>query len=96
MSTIARFGRVVAQFRDNYHMGFGLLKLEKGSSFTIEQKLINNELWLPTSAHVHIVAKALGLMGYRGEIQMDDSNFQRFHTETEVKTASLPARPTQH
>ena len=88
--------RVVAQFRDNYHMGFGLLKLEKGSSFSFDQKLINNELWMPTTAHVHIVARALGVMGYRGEIQVEDSNYQRFHTDTEVKTASLPANPSQH
>jgi hypothetical protein len=88
--------RVTAQLEDNFHVGFGLFKLAKGSSFTFEQKLINNELWLPTSAHVHIVARALGVMGFRGEIQVEDSKFQRFHTDTEVKTASLPAKPTQN
>jgi hypothetical protein len=88
--------RVTAQLEDNFHVGFGLFKLAKGSSFTFEQKLINNELWLPTAAHVHIVARALGVMGYRGEIQVEDSKFQRFHTDSEVKTASLPAKPAQN
>ncbi len=88
--------RVTAQLDDNFHLGFGLFKLAKGSSFTFEQKLVSNELWLPTSAHVHILATALGVMGYRGEIQVEDSKFQRFHTDTEVKTASLPAGSTQN
>jgi hypothetical protein len=88
--------RLSARLLENFHLGFGLFKLAEGSSFTFEQKLINNELWLPTSAHVHIVARAFGLMGYRGEIQVENSKYQRFHTETDVKTAALPARSTQN
>ncbi len=75
--------RLVASFDGDYSIGFGLFVLAKGSSFSFDQKLINNELWLPTDAHVHVVGKALGFVGYRAEIQITDGNYQRFHTAAE-------------
>ncbi len=75
--------RLVADFDGDYSIGFGLLTLAKGSSFSFDQKLVNNEIWLPTSAHVHVIGKALGFVGYRAEIQITDSNYQRFHTAAE-------------
>ncbi len=75
--------RLTALFEDDYNVGFGLAAVAKGSSFTFDQRLINNELWLPTSAHVHVIGKALGFVGYRGEIQIDDSDYQQFHTHAE-------------
>jgi len=41
--------RLIAVFHDNFSVGFGLAAVAKGSSFTFDQKLVNNELWLPTS-----------------------------------------------
>ena len=75
--------RLTALFADDYKVGFGLLALAKGSSFTFDQKLVNNQLWLPTSAHIHVVGKAIGFTGYRGEIQIDDRDYQQFHTHAE-------------
>jgi hypothetical protein len=88
--------RLTAAFDGDFHMGFGLLTLVKGSSFVLDQKLVNNELWLPTAAHVHIVAKAIGLFGYRGEIAMEDSNYQRFHVDAEPQTAVGEVKPAVH
>jgi hypothetical protein len=85
--------RLTARFDGDFHMGFGLLTLVKGSSFTFDQKLVNNELWLPVTAHVHAVAKAIGLLGYRAEIQVEDSNYQRFHVEAEPQKAAGAVKP---
>jgi len=85
--------RLTATFDGDFHAGFGLFTLIKGSSFVFEQKLVNNELWLPVSAHVHIVAKAIGFLGYRGEIAMEDSNYQRFHVDAEPATAAHAVNP---
>lgn len=84
--------RLTARFDGDFHMGFGLFNLTKGSSFAFEQKLVNNELWLPVQAHVHIVAKAVGLFGYRGEIEQQDTNYQRFHAAAE-ESASQGVKP---
>ncbi len=75
--------RLVAVFDGDFGIGYGLLVLAKGSSFSFDQKPVNSELWLPASAHVHVIGKALGFVGYRAEIQINDSRFQRFHAEAD-------------
>ncbi len=75
--------RLVARFDDNFHLGFGLLSVGKGSNFTFDQKLVNNELWLPVDAQAHVVAHAFGVVGYRADISVTDSDYQRFHVQAE-------------
>ena len=75
--------RLVARFDDNFHLGFGLFSVGKGSNFTFNQKLVNSELWLPVDAQAHVVAHAFGLIGYRADVNIADSDYQRFHAEAE-------------
>ena len=75
--------RLVARFDDNFHLGFGLFSVGKGSNFTFNQKLVNNELWLPVDAQAYVVAHALGMIGYRADVSITDSNYQRFHAQAE-------------
>lgn len=73
--------RLVARFDDNFHLGFGLFSVGKGSNFTFDQKLVNGELWLPVGAQAHVVAHAFGLIGYRADVTITDSEYQRFHVQ---------------
>jgi len=75
--------RLVARFDDNFHLGFGLFSVGKGSNFTFNQKLVNGELWLPVDAQAHVVAHAFGLIGYRADVSITDSSYQRFHAKAE-------------
>jgi hypothetical protein len=75
--------RLIARFDDNFHLGFGLFSVGKGSNFTFNQKLVNNELWLPVDAEGHIVGHAIGLIGYRADVNITDANYQRFHAQAE-------------
>lgn len=75
--------RLIARFDDNFHLGFGLFSVGKGSNFTFNQKLVNNELWLPVDAQGHIVGHAVGLIGYRADVNITDTNYQRFHAQAE-------------
>ena len=75
--------RMIARFDDNFHLGFGLFSVGKGSNFTFNQKLVNNELWLPTDAQGHLIAHAMGFIGYRADISLTDDQYQRFHTEAQ-------------
>jgi hypothetical protein len=74
--------RLVARFDANFHLGFGLFSVGKGSNFTFDQKLVNNELWLPVAAQAHVVAHAFGLVGYRADVTITDSDYRRFHVQT--------------
>ena len=79
--------KVEATLHDSFRAGFGLFSLSKGSSFSFDQRLVNNELWLPTSASIHIEAHAVAFIGYRADVQIVYDDYQRFHTEvkSEVK-----------
>jgi hypothetical protein len=83
--------RLIAHFDDNFHLGFGLFSVGKGSNFTFNQKLVNNELWLPVDAQAHIVAHAIGVIGYRADVNVTDSNYQRFHAQAEQLPGAKPA-----
>ena len=68
---------------DNVHGGFGLFSLSKGSNLTFDQKLINNELWLPTGASIYLIAHAVGVIGFRANIQVTDNDYKKFHAEAQ-------------
>ncbi len=73
--------KVHATLSDSFRVGFGLFSLSKGSSFSFDQKLVSDGLWLPTSASIHIEAHAIGLISYRANVEIVYDNYQRFHTQ---------------
>src|SRR5579884_2715527 len=84
--------RLTAHFDDNFHMGFGLFSIGKGSNLTFDQKLVNNELWLPTGAQIHIVAHAIGVIGWRGDIAVTNDDYQRFHADASQQPGATVVR----
>jgi hypothetical protein len=87
--------RVIARFDDNFHLGFGLFSVGKGSNFTFDQKLVNNELWLPTDGQAHLIAHAIGIIGYRADIAVTDNDYQKFHAEAQQQAGVKVAQPPQ-
>lgn len=90
--------RLVARLDSNVHAGFGLFSLSKGSSLTFDQKLVNNELWLPTGATVGLLAHAIGVIGFRANIEVTDDDYKRFHADAQQQggTTVTPGSPTVH
>jgi outer membrane lipoprotein-sorting protein len=84
---------MVARFDDNFHLGFGLFSIGKGSTFAFDQKLVNNELWLPTAAQIHIVAHAIGFIGWRGDIAVTDKDYQKFHADAMQQPGATVVNP---
>jgi hypothetical protein len=82
--------RMIARFDDNFHLGFGLFSVGKGSNFTFDQKLVNNELWLPTSGQAHLVAHAIGFIAYRADISVTDDQYEIFHAEAQQQPDAKP------
>jgi hypothetical protein len=87
--------RMIARFDDNFHLGFGLLSVGKGSNFTFNQKLVNNELWLPIDGQAHVVAHAIGIIGFRADIAVIDSDYQKFHAEAQQQAGAKVAPPAK-
>jgi hypothetical protein len=85
--------RMNARFDDNFHLGFGLFSVGKGSTFSFDQKLVNNELWLPTGAQIHIVAHAIGIIGWRGDIAVTNNDYQKFHADAAQQPGATVVHP---
>src|SRR5580698_8805092 len=85
--------RMIARFDDNFHLGFGLFSVGKGSAFTFDQKLVNNELWLPTNAQAHVIAHAIGIIGWRGDIAVTDNDYQKFHADATQQPGATVVNP---
>ncbi len=82
--------RVQAKLDSPLHFEMGLLSLTQGSEFSFDQKLINNEVWLPTGASAHIEAKAALFLGYHLQIAITDDQYRRFQTSAEQQDGAAP------
>ena len=89
--------RMTARLDENFHVGFGMFSLSKGSNLVFDQKLVNNELWLPTSATLYLNAHAFGFIGARAEVQVTDSAYEKFHAEArQLGAAVVQGSPPAH
>ncbi|HEY1499704.1 MAG TPA: hypothetical protein VGF88_09015 [Acidobacteriaceae bacterium] len=87
--------RLMARLTDNVHGGFGLFSLNKGSNLTFDQKLVNNELWLPTGASISLIAHAVGIIGFRANIQVTDNDYRKFHADAQQQPGAT-VTPMHH
>jgi hypothetical protein len=89
--------RMEAHIDDNFHLGGGLVaSVQKGSSFTFDQALVNHELWLPTGGDIRFSARVLLLKGVRQNIHVQDDQYQKFHADAmQVPgvTLTTPTKP---
>ncbi len=75
--------RVEARLDSPFRLELGLVSLSQGSSFTFDQKIINNEVWLPTGATIHIEARAAIFLGYHIQVQITDDQYRKFQASAE-------------
>jgi hypothetical protein len=85
--------RLVARLDDNLHVGLGMVSLGKGSNLVFDQKLVNNELWLPTSADVYLNARAFLVVGLRANVHVTDNDYKKFHAEAQQAPGAKVAQP---
>ena len=82
--------RVEARLDSPFRLELGLISLSQGSSFTFDQKIINNEVWLPTGAAIHIEARAAIFLGYHIQVQITDDQYRKFQASAEPNEPTLP------
>ncbi|RRA47736.1 hypothetical protein [Acidipila sp. EB88] len=80
--------RVEARLDSPFRLEMGLVSLSQGSSFSFDQKIVNGEVWLPTSATVHIEAKAALFLGYHIQVNITDDQYHKFKTAAEQQAGS--------
>jgi len=71
-------------FIGNFHVMGGLFaNIQKGSSFRLDQGLVNGELWLPTSAEGSLQMRVLLMKNTRQQFIERDYNYKRFTVDAE-------------
>ena len=82
--------RLEAYFVSDFRFAGGLLaNLQKGTSFIFEQAYLNNEIWLPTYAEVHVGVRVLLVKGLTVNETIRYSDYKRFNVET-LSTINKP------
>jgi len=77
--------RLEAHFGNSFKIGGGLLaKIQEGSAAVFEQALVNNEVWLPSYAEVHMRGREL-FKGVRVDQIIHYSEYKKFRVETVAK-----------
>jgi hypothetical protein len=82
--------RLDAYFVGDFKLAGGMLaNLQKGTSFVFEQAFINNEVWLPTYAEVHVGVRVLLVKGFKVNAVVRYSDYKRFNVES-ISTVGKP------
>src|SRR6202162_6192594 len=69
--------------------GVMFANFQKGTSFVFEQAFINNEVWLPTYAEVHVGVRVLLVKGFKVNAVIRYSDYKRFNVES-MSTVGKP------
>lgn len=88
--------RMVARLDDNLHVGFGLFSIARGSNLVFDQKLVDNTLWLPTSADIYVNAHAFGVIGERANIHVTDNDYRKFEAQAIQQPGATVVPPAAH
>jgi hypothetical protein len=82
--------RLEAYFVGDMKIGGGLLaNLQKGTSFVFEQSFLNNEVWLPTYAEIHLGVRVLLVKAFKVNEVIRYSDYKKFNIES-LATISAP------
>lgn len=84
--------RLEAHFSKEFKVAGGLLaSVQPGSAFVFEQKLINNEVWLPVYAEAHASIRFLLLAGINMSDVSHFSDYRKFQVSSDLKTLTTGA-----
>jgi hypothetical protein len=72
-------------FVNNFKIGGGLVaNIQKGTSFAMEQRKVNGEVWLPARFEGKGSARALLFLGFNGRIEAVESDYRKFKATSTI------------
>jgi hypothetical protein len=79
-------------FVNNFKIGGGLVaNIQKGTSFSMEQRKVNGEVWLPARFEGQGSARALLFISLNGRIQAVESDYKKFKATSKIVPIDRPA-----
>ena len=72
-------------FLNTFKIGGGLVaNIQKGTSFSMEQRKVNNEVWLPAMIEGQGSARALLVFSFNGKIRAVESDYRKFKATSTI------------
>lgn len=72
-------------FLNNFKVGAGLLvNIQKGTNFSMEQRKINDEVWLPAKIEGEGSFRFLLFAGFHGTLKIADSDYRKFKATSTI------------
>jgi hypothetical protein len=78
--------KIEAQAVGTLSYGLGLLRINPGATVRFEQARVNDEVWLPASASIHVDGHAALFVGIHEEIDMRFHDYRKFQAESRMLT----------
>jgi hypothetical protein len=83
-------------FLNAFKIGAGLLvNIRKDTSFGLEQKQVNGEVWLPSRIHGEGAARAFLLFSFNGNVQVTNSDYRKFKATSTILPGVIAVEPTE-
>jgi hypothetical protein len=85
-------------FLNSFKIGGGLVaNIQKGTSFSMEQRKVNNEVWLPAMVEGQGAARMLLFFSFNGQVRAVESDYRKFKATSTImpglKTVEPEAAP---
>jgi hypothetical protein len=88
--------RVEGRFADSFKIGAGLvMSIHKGTTFSMQQIKVNNEVWLPSRIEAKGAARVMLLFHFDGSLLVTDSNYRKFKATSTILPADASTRQPQ-
>jgi hypothetical protein len=83
------------RFLNNFKIGGGLLaNIQKGTSFSMEQRKINGEVWLPAMVQGQGSARVMLFFNFNGNIRAVESDYRKFKATSTILPGVSTVEPT--
>lgn len=77
--------KLEGHFFETFKIGAGLVaNIQKGTSFSLEQRKVNDEVWLPVEANGRGTARMLLLFKFNGNFREVDSGYRKFKVTSTI------------
>ncbi|HEU4637100.1 MAG TPA: hypothetical protein VFS41_13030 [Edaphobacter sp.] len=86
--------RLEGHFADSFKVGGGLvMSIRKGTTFSMQQIKINNEVWLPSRIEAKGAARVLLFFNFDGYILITESDYRKFKATSTILPGAAAVHP---
>jgi hypothetical protein len=71
------------------------MSIHKGTTFSMQQIKVNNEVWLPSRIEAKGAARVMLLFHFDGSVLVTDSNYRKFKATSTILPADASTRQPQ-